>query len=46
MNGGSINVIFEAFAEEVQKSGFFQALQKQAMETEPAEAKNSKAKEA
>lgn len=40
MNGGSINVIFEAFASEVEKSGFFRALQKQAVEDEQAEAES------
>ena len=30
MNGGTLNEIYEAFSAEVEKSGFFQALQKQA----------------
>ena len=31
-NGGSLNTIYEVFAKEVEKSGFFQALQKQTEE--------------
>lgn len=42
MNGGTLNEIYEAFAAEVEKSGFFQALQKQAEETRAKEA-NEKA---
>lgn len=30
MNGGTLNEIYEAFSAEVEKSGFFRALQKQA----------------
>lgn len=38
MNGGTLNEIYEAFGAEVEKSGFFQALQKQA-DAAPAESK-------
>ena len=36
-NGGTLNEIYEAFAAEVEKSDFFQALQKQAAEATEAE---------
>lgn len=40
MNGGTLNEIYEAFGAEVEKSGFFQALQKQA-EAEQTESEAS-----
>ena len=42
MNGGTLNEIYDAFSAEVEKSGFFQALQKQAEEARANEA-NEKA---
>lgn len=41
MNGGTLNEIFEAFSAEVEKSGFFQALQKQAENAAQAENESS-----
>lgn len=42
MNGGSLNEIYEAFAAEVEKSGFFRALQKQAEEAVQSESESRK----
>ena len=41
LNGGTLNEIFEAFSAEVEKSGFFRALQKQAEESAQAENESS-----
>lgn len=40
-SGGSLNAVYEAFAAEVEKSDFFQALQNQTEENETKETENN-----